>query len=78
MTISVNPTLTQDLPEISAILARLNVHARLGEILAREDRQAAREATIVCKWLDDGTVASQALRARAEGIHRFLEAPRHV
>ena len=59
-------------------LLRSSIHSKLTAILVREDRQSAAEAAIVCRWLDDDTVAAQRLKARAEGIRRFLEGRRHV
>ena len=58
-------------------LLRSTVNRRLTDILAEEDRQGAQEATIVAKWLDDGTVAARHLKSRAEGIARYLGGRTH-
>jgi len=75
---SVTPTPYQDAMLASVNLMRLSVHARLTAILAAGNRSEAQEATVVAKWLDDGTVAAQALAARAGAVARFLEVHRHV
>ena len=58
-------------------LLRSSVNRRLTDILAEEDRQGAQEATIIAKWLDDGTVAARHLKSRAEGIARYLGGRTH-
>ena len=63
------------LNELAAL--RSTVNKRLSAILAEEDRQGAQEATIVAKWLDDGTVAARHLKSRAEGIARYLGGRTH-
>lgn len=78
--------MTSDLARIhagqSAVLAELDalrstVNQRLTAILAQEDRQGAQEATVVAKWLDDGTVAARNLKARSFAIARFLGGRTH-
>mgnify|MGYP001765790393 CR=1 FL=1 len=58
-------------------LLRSTINRRLSAILAQEDRQGAQEATVVAKWLDDGTVAARNLKARSFAIARFLGGRTH-